>query len=57
MKLGPQHHNKDGLLGPNSITVVYMEPLGNGVISLSTIESGGVVGRGPLAYYLPSHRL
>ena len=29
MELGPQNHNKDGLLGPNSIMVVYMEPLGN----------------------------
>ena len=28
MELGPQNHNGDGLLGPNSITVVYMDPLG-----------------------------
>ena len=28
MELGPQNLNKDGLLGPNSIMVVYMEPLG-----------------------------
>ena len=28
MELGSQNHNKDGLLGPNSIMVVYMEPLG-----------------------------
>ena len=28
MELGPQNHNGDGLLGPNSIIVVYMEPLG-----------------------------
>ena len=26
--LVPQDHNKDGLLGPNSIMVVYEEPLG-----------------------------
>ena len=26
--LGPQNHNGDGLLGPNSIVVVYMDPLG-----------------------------
>ena len=26
-----QTQNKDGLLGPNSIMVVYMEPLGYGV--------------------------
>ena len=24
----PQSHNKDGFLGPNSIRVVYMDPLG-----------------------------
>ena len=28
MELGPQNHNGDGLLGPNSIAVVYMDPLG-----------------------------
>ena len=28
MELGPQKHNGDGLLGPNSIVVVYMDPLG-----------------------------
>ena len=28
MELGPQSHNMDGLLGPNSIMVLYMEPLG-----------------------------
>ena len=28
MELGPQNHNRDGLLGPKSITVVYMDPLG-----------------------------
>ena len=28
MELGPQNHSRDGLLGPNSITVVYMDPLG-----------------------------
>ena len=27
MELGPQNHNEDGLLGPNSIIVVYMDPL------------------------------
>ena len=27
MELGPQNHNRDGLLGPNSIMVVYMDPL------------------------------
>ena len=28
MELSSQNHIKDGLLGPNSIMVVYMEPLG-----------------------------
>ena len=28
MEFGPKNLNKDGLLGPNSIMVVYMEPLG-----------------------------
>ena len=25
---GPQNHKEDGLLGPRSIIVVYMDPLG-----------------------------
>ena len=28
MESGPQNHNGDGLLGANSIIVVYMDPLG-----------------------------
>ena len=28
MELGPQNHSRDGLMGPNSIMVVYMDPLG-----------------------------
>ena len=28
MELGAQNHNGDGLLGPNSIIVVYTDPLG-----------------------------
>ena len=28
MELGPQNHNEDGLLGPNSIMVVYMDAMG-----------------------------
>ena len=28
MELGSQNHSRDGLLGPNSIVVVYMDPLG-----------------------------
>ena len=31
MELGPQNHNRDGLLGPNSIIGVYMDPLGTGI--------------------------
>ena len=29
MELGPKNHNGDGLLGPNSIVAVYMDPLGS----------------------------
>ena len=28
MELGSQNHSRDGFLGPNSIIVVYMDPLG-----------------------------
>ena len=28
MELGPQNHNGDGLLGPNSVVVGNMDPLG-----------------------------
>ena len=28
MELGPKNHTGDGLLGPNSLMVVYMDPLG-----------------------------
>ena len=28
VEFGPQNHNRDGLLGPNSIMVVYMDSLG-----------------------------
>ena len=28
MELGPQDHNGNGLLGPNSIRVLYIDPLG-----------------------------
>ena len=28
MELGPQNHHGDGLLVPNSIMVVYMDPQG-----------------------------
>ena len=28
MGLGAQNHHRDGLLGPNSIMLVYMDPLG-----------------------------
>ena len=29
MEVGPQDHSKGGILGPNSIVVVYMDPLGD----------------------------
>ena len=29
VEFGPENHNKDGLLGPNSIMVVYTDPLGD----------------------------
>ena len=29
MEIGHQNHSTDGLLGPNSIMVVYMDPLGS----------------------------
>ena len=32
MELGSQNHNGDGLSGPNSKMVVYMDPLGNGYV-------------------------
>ena len=32
MELGHQNHNGDGLLGANSIMVVYMDPLGYSII-------------------------
>ena len=32
MEFGPKNHNGDGLLGPNSIMVVYMDPLGKGFL-------------------------
>ena len=39
MELGSQNHSRDGRLGPNSIIVVYMEPLGNSRIpSLRTAQ-------------------
>ena len=28
IELRPKNHNGDGLLGPNSIMVVYVDPLG-----------------------------
>ena len=40
MELGPQSQNGDGLLGPNSIIVVYMDPLGLYVIKHGTPKNG-----------------
>ena len=39
-KLGPQNHNGDGLLGPNSIIVVYMDPLGKLTTPSIKLETG-----------------
>ena len=39
MELGPQNHNGDGRLGPNSIIVVYMDPLGKEELISSDDES------------------
>ena len=36
MELGSQNHNGDGLLGPNSIIVVYMDPLGTVLLMVMT---------------------
>ena len=46
MELGPQSHNGDGLLGPNSIRVVYMDPLGQQSTKLLT-HVGGSQNYGP----------
>ena len=35
MQLAPQNHNKDGLLGPNSIVEVYVDPLGHRYFEVS----------------------
>ena len=39
MELGPQNHNGDGLLGANSIIVMYMDPLGF-IIEARKLEHG-----------------
>ena len=44
MELSPQNHNGDGLLGANSIIVVYMDPLGNRVPFKGTIRVWGFKG-------------
>ena len=44
MELGPQNHNEDGLLGPNSIIVVYMDPLGKWTPILVSEEADEVMG-------------
>ena len=41
MELGPQNHNGDGLLGPNSIMVVCMDPLGNPWVKASKLKPQG----------------
>ena len=36
MEVGSQNQSRNGLLGPNSIVVVYMDPLGNKLASLNS---------------------
>ena len=38
MELGSQNHSRDGLLGPNSIIVAYMDPLGMETIGSVTLD-------------------
>ena len=42
MELGSQNHRRDGPLGPNSIVVVYMDPLGLGCFApcVETLSEG-----------------
>ena len=40
MELGSQNHSMHGLLGPNSIIVVYMDPLGYEYPELNGILNG-----------------
>ena len=40
MESGPQNHSGDGLLGPTSMTVVYMDPLGIGILGPKCIAYG-----------------
>ena len=58
MELGPQNHNEDGLLGPNSRIVVYMDPLGYGdirtgaaVVPVVVVELLLVVAVGAVDHY------
>ena len=46
MEVGARNHTKDGLLGPNSIMVVYMDPLGKGsfTVSLNGSVQGSCMG-------------
>ena len=38
--IGPQNHNGDGLLGSNSIIVVYMDPLGYPYFIVRILQQG-----------------
>ena len=42
MELGSQNHSRDGLLGPNSIIVVYMDPLGIYSLGFSEFSAFGL---------------
>ena len=51
MELGPQNRNGDGLLGPNSIIAVYMDPLGY----LPIVKSAGGPGPRGMAFCQENH--
>ena len=52
MELGPQNHNGDGLLGPSSIIVVYVDPLGCSPIAGTCIVSSTLKQRCPKRQHL-----
>ena len=52
MELGPQNHYGDGLMGPNSIIVVYTDPLGSLMTLMANyvaveVQAVGWYGLGP----------
>ena len=49
MELGSQNHSRDSLLGPNSIMVVYMGPLGYICAGRELRKSAPMLGSPPWA--------